>query len=113
MKKILSVMLLVISIIFVGGQNNFAEAKDVYITSYDWRDVFIVTESINKSEPNTVRVTVKYVKNGYLDEVEHRIYGKVDGTWWQNSEEGIREGVRALRVWELEEDKVLQYCLSY
>ena len=111
MKKFFSVMLLAVAIIFVG--NNSASAKDVYITSYSGRDVYIVTESIDKSVANTVKVTLKFIKNGKLIEVEHRIYGKVDGTWWENSEEGQREKLRATRVWEPESDKILQYCLRY
>ena len=112
MKKFFSVMLLALAIIFVG--NNSASAKDVYIESSSGRDIYVVAESIDKSEPDTVKVTLKYVKNSYLDEVEHLIYFKPPGDmWWVNSEEAKRDGLRATRVWEPEKDKVLQYCLHY
>ena len=114
LKNFLSVILLAVAMLFVGS--NPVSAKDVYIES-DYggrRDIYIVTESINKREANTVKVTLKFIKNGKLDYTEHRIYAKPEGDmWWMSSEEANREGLRPTRVWEPQEDKILQYCLRY
>jgi len=49
MKKILSVMLLAMALIFVAGQNNQAEAREVYVGSYsDGTAVYILTETIGQ-----------------------------------------------------------------
>ena len=90
-------------------------AKDVYIASYEGGgDVYIVTETIDTNQSNTVRVTLKFIENGNLNKIEHRIYGRAqDGMWWLSSEEGKRNGLRPTRVWEPAKDKILQYCLSY
>ena len=48
LKKILSVMLLAVVIILVGGQN-FASAKDVYVDTYsNGRDAYLISDTISK-----------------------------------------------------------------
>ena len=48
LKKVLSVMLLAAVLIIVGGQNNQAEASEVYVGSYsDGTAVYLLTESID------------------------------------------------------------------
>ena len=90
-------------------------AQDVYIeTEYGGsRDIYVVTESIDTNGIDYARVTVKYIKDGRLTYTEHRNYGRANGQWWVNSEEGKRDRLRATRVWNLAEDKVLIYCLNY
>ncbi|MBR2773609.1 MAG: hypothetical protein IKD73_01305 [Selenomonadaceae bacterium] len=92
-----------------------AAAQDVYIeTEYGGsRDIYVVTESIDTNGIDYARVTVKYIKDGRLTYTEHRNYGRVNGQWWVNSEEGKRDRIRATRVWNVAEDKVLIYCLNY
>lgn len=50
MKKVLLTMLLAITIIFIGSQNNFAEAVDYYVGNESNGDkVYLITENITKT----------------------------------------------------------------
>ena len=47
MKKVFSVMLLAVALIFISGQNNQAEASEVYVGTYsDGTAVYLLTETI-------------------------------------------------------------------
>ena len=49
MKKIFLTMLLVVTIIFIGSQNNFAEAVDYYVGNEANGDkVYLITDKIKK-----------------------------------------------------------------
>ena len=114
MKKFLTSVVLGLALIF-GGFPTVA-AQDVYIETYsDGRDIYVVIESIDTNGRDYVNVTVKYIKNNRLDYTEHRKYGYVEahGCWYKGSEEGKRNNLRPARVWNVAEDKVLMYCLTY
>ena len=113
MKKFFVAIIFGLTLIF-GGLSTVA-AQDVYIeTEYSGgRDIYVVTESIDTNGVDYVHVTLKFIKDGRLTYTEHRNYGKANGQWWVNSEEGKRDGLRATRVWEPEKEKILQYCLHY
>ena len=111
MKKFFAAIIFGLTLIFSGLST--VAAQDVFIKSDSGRDIYIVTESIDTNGNDYVNVTLKFIKNGRLTYTEHRNYGKVNGQWWTNSEEGKRDGLRSTRVWEPESDKVLMYCLNY
>ena len=114
MKKFLATTIFVAALIFGGIQP--AAAQDVYIKTYsDGRDIYVVTESIDTNGRDYANVTVKYIQNGRLTFTEHRNYGYVEdhGCWYKGSEEAKRNKVRPARVWNVAEDKVLMYCLTY
>ena len=49
MRKVFFAMLLAITLILIGGQNNQAEASEVYVGSYsDGTSVYLLTETIQK-----------------------------------------------------------------
>ena len=112
MKKFLWIIF-VAALIFGGIQP--AAAQDVYIKSESRGDIYVVTESIDTNGVDYVNVTVKYIQNGRLTYTEHRNYGYVEahGCWYYGSEEAKRDKLRPARVWNVAEDKVLMYCLTY
>ena len=61
MKKILSVIIL--ALIFLCGQNNFANAQDVYVgtSNTTGRDCYVVTESIFWEVPAFCTATLKMI----------------------------------------------------
>lgn len=69
MKKLLSVVLLAIAIIFVGGQEKVF-AYDIYCGTYsDGSEAYLVTETIQFSETewyDHITCRVKAIKNGTL-----------------------------------------------
>lgn len=69
MKKILSVMLLAAVLIIVGGQNNQAEAREVYMGSYsDGTSVYLLTETVaylGRGIDCTVRAGRDYLKYSF------------------------------------------------
>ena len=112
-KKFFASIIFALTLIF--GRLPTVAAQDVYIESEygGGRDIYVVTESIDTNGVDYVHVTLKFLRGNALVYVEHRNYGKINGQWWKNSEEGKRDGLRATRVWKLSDDKVLQYCLAY
>ena len=70
MKKFLAATIFVAVLIFGGIQPAFAQ--DVYIETYDGRDIYVVTESIDTNGVDYVNVTLKFIQNGRLTRTEHR-----------------------------------------
>ena len=115
MKKFFASIIFGLTLIF-GGLPTVA-AQDVYIESEygGGRDIYVVTESIDKNGRDYVNVTLKFLRGNSLVDIEHRKYAYVEahGMWYKNSEEGIRNKLRPAKVWNIAEDKVLMYCLTY
>ena len=82
MKKIFVTMLLAITLIFVGGQDNPAEAREIYMGNYsDGTPVYLLSESLNGgSREFTCRVRAGGV---YL---HYHFYVTGGGPYYQNSE---------------------------
>lgn len=65
-KKIIPVMVLLVSIFFVFGQNSKAEATDIYVGTYDdGSKAYLMTETIRelKKDESIYNCTVKAVYN--------------------------------------------------
>ena len=65
MKKFFSVLMLAMAIIFVGGQNNFAQARDVYVGTSNttgWA-CYVDTDSIYWQNYYQCSATLKMVKS--------------------------------------------------
>lgn len=52
LKKFFAVMILAAAMVFVGSQNNFAEAREVYVGNYsDGTAVYLLTETVSMGRP--------------------------------------------------------------
>ena len=88
MKKFLSVMFLIA--VFVIGQNNSAEAGDVYIGSYlDGNEVYLMTETVQKipAGGGCYKCTVKVDIDGTFVQVDYDFFCEPDGWYYKNSED--------------------------
>ena len=84
MKKFLSVMILAVALLFVGGQDNTAEAYEVYMGSYsDGTAVYLLTESIQ--QVGGYRWCGCKVRAGY-DYISYSFYHNFGNPTYENSE---------------------------
>lgn len=59
MNKFLSVIVLLTTIIFVCGQNNFASAREVHAGNINWMGFYVDTNSISLEHEMSFYVNVK------------------------------------------------------
>ena len=60
MKKIFVAMMLAVAMIFVVGQSNYVEARDVYIGNYsDGTAVYLLTQTVYRSNSGRYTCTVR------------------------------------------------------
>ena len=83
MKKLLSVVLIAVALIFVG--NNQAEAQDVYCGTYsDGSKAYLMTETIQTND-SEMYCTVKATKGNNVIYIYYKFgYGR--GIWYSNSQ---------------------------
>ncbi len=85
MKKILSVMLLAVALIFVSGQNTQAEATEVYVGNYsDGSAVYLLTHTVSIRSYNPYTFTCQ-VRAGY-DYLNYSFYPMNGSPYYKNSE---------------------------
>jgi len=66
LKKFFATMLLAVTLVFVGAQDNTAEAREVFMGYYsDGSAVYLLTETIEESPRNTSYAFVCTVRAGY------------------------------------------------
>ena len=84
MKKIFAVMLLAMSIIFVG--NNQAEATEYYAgRNRSGADFYLIEESSHKNKALHLCCTVRIVYNKQSALVDYEFSIATAGFWWRNS----------------------------
>ena len=94
MKKILSVMLLAMTLLFVGGQNNFASAKDVYVgtSNTTGRDCYLMTETISTYRKSlhgiNIKATLKMVRrsDGNIQYLYYDFHDAGSPAYFENSQ---------------------------
>ena len=89
MRKIFVAMMLAVAMIFVVGQSNYAEARDVYIGSYSDGDaVYLMTKTVGKirASAGCYKCTVKVGQGNRIAYINYDFFGESDGWYYKNSE---------------------------
>ena len=95
-KKILSVMIL-LAVVFICGQNNFAQAKDVYMgNDENGNKVYLMTESIDKKQTSYSKIWKMWSYECYVQfKSVHPEYGPLffgyTITWGPEEEPGYKD----------------------
>ncbi len=100
-------------ITIIATNDSKAYAEDVWVTKNGDYDVYVVTETIERSEDKNIYVNTKKVINNRLVNLDKRmyLYDKRSQMWWVADR--YRRDLRPTRVWEGENDPILGFCLNY
>ena len=91
MKKVFPTLLLALTLIFVGGQFNQAEARDYYVGT--WRsgyDAYLMTETM-RTGPSEFKCTVKAVKGRDTLYINYNFW--MDRGWIFSNSDGVTSSV--------------------
>ena len=89
LKKWISIMVLTLALVFVGSQNNQAEAREVYVGTYsDGSDVYLLTETISMLDGEHTPYFYCKVRAG-RDYLNYDFY-ESSGKWYYKNSEGYR-----------------------
>ena len=91
MQKLFSILLLALTLIFLGGQFNQAEARDYYVGT--WRsgyDAYLMTETITTGR-SEFKCTVKAVKGRDIMYIDYHFW--IGRGWIFSNSDGITSSV--------------------
>ena len=87
-KQLFLAMVLVVTMIIVGSQNNHAEAYDQYCGTFrDGNEAYLMTETIRGSKTSNFTCTVKAVKGRSVTYIDYKFWLiEYDGWYFSNSQ---------------------------
>ena len=95
MKKFLAAMVLAVTLVFIGSQNNQAEAYDYYVGT--WKsgyDAYLMTETIGGSRVDDFTCTVKAVNGRSVMYINYSFYWDAYAHAWRfSNSDGVNNSV--------------------